>query len=290
MAPPRPHLVPTDAPDWTPDPFPLLTDPAPCSGPVLLSDGDGFAASAASVPRTSVALTQTLYLQEPGDTARISVNDLHQGQIGDCFLIASIGEIALTRPTAISGMIQANANGTETVRLYTAANGRLPTPSTTTFRATSITVENTFPTNAVNNGATQNVVNNQKEIWPQVIEKAFAAANGGYAAIAQGGSPVIAMEELTGHTARAISPASLTLAALQADIAAGDLIVMDTRPGNGLPFNLVGSHAYMVERVTSGPGGGMVQLGNPWGTNQPAAIPFAQLTRGIAEIDIGHLA
>ena len=51
------------------------------------------------------ALTQVLYLQETGDTSLISVNDINQGQIGDCFLLSSIGEIALWHPSAITNMI-----------------------------------------------------------------------------------------------------------------------------------------------------------------------------------------
>ena len=45
----------------------------------------------------SAGLTQVLYLQEPGDAAEISVNDIHQGQMGDCFLMSST-EIAAASP------------------------------------------------------------------------------------------------------------------------------------------------------------------------------------------------
>ena len=110
--------------------------------------------------------------------------------------------------------------------------------------------------------------------------------DGGYGAISNGGSPVIAMEELTGRPATYTTPASLTLSALEAYVGAGDLVVMDTLSRTGLPDNLVSNHAYMVESV-SPTGGGSVTLGNPWGTDQPGALPFTQLSKGIAEIDIG---
>ncbi|HKM62998.1 MAG TPA: hypothetical protein VJY39_10965 [Acidisphaera sp.] len=71
-----------------------------------------------------------LYLQEPGDPAPISVNELVQGNLGDYFLIASIGGLALNDPSAITSMIQSNGDGTETVTLYEAANGNLPRFST----------------------------------------------------------------------------------------------------------------------------------------------------------------
>jgi hypothetical protein len=88
-----------------------------------------------SAVRTTASLTQVLYLQEVGDPALISVNDIHQGQIGDCFLLSSIGELALWYPGAITNMIHVNADGTETVTLYIAASGALPTFGTTSFNA-----------------------------------------------------------------------------------------------------------------------------------------------------------
>ena len=233
--------------------------------------------AAVSVVRTTASLTQVLFLQEAGDPALISVNDIHQGQIGDCFLLSSIGELALWYPSAITNMIRVNADGTETVTLYVAASGALPTFGTTSFKAVSVTVDNIFPSNAVNNGASQDVLNGQKEIWVQVLEKAVATLNGGYNAIANGGYPVISMEELTGQAATWISTNSLTLQLLQSYMAAGDLIVMDTPSSGSLAYNLVNSHAYMFESLTMVSGTPMVQLGNPWGSYQPSAIPLSQL-------------
>ena len=253
-------------------------------------DGSGqFNATTTGSSSSSIAPTPTLYLQESGDTSQISVNDLHQGQLGDCFLISSIGELAINAPSAIPNMIHVNANGTETVTLYTDQSGHLPTFGTTAFKADAVNVSNIFSSAAVNNGATQDVVGNLKEIWPQVIEKAVATLDGGYSAIASGGNPVIAMEELTGHAAAYMSPSALTQVGLKAMLAVGDLITMDTSSQSNLAYNLVSNHAYMMETMTTASNGTpMVQLGNPWGTDQPMAIPFSQLAKGIVEVDVGH--
>jgi hypothetical protein len=261
-----------------------LTDPTN-------SADDQFASVVASIAvrETPPSLTQTLYLTEAGDPGAISLNDIHQGQLGDCFLLSSIGEIAMLKPTFISSMIQSNANATETVALYEASNGRLPSWITTAFKAVSETVTNVFSSAAVNNGVSQDVSGSLKEIWPQVLEKAVATLGGGYSAIANGGSPVVAMEELTGHAATFMSPASLTLAALQLFIKAGDLIVMDTLPNGNLPASLVSNHAYMFESVTGSGASAAVHLGNPWGIDQPAPILLSQLSHWIGEVDIGHL-
>lgn len=254
---------------------------------VILSEDAGFAATATTAAMKAVPLVNVLFLQESGDTAAISVNDLHQGQLGDCFLIASIGELALTHPDAITRMIKVNANGTETVTLYTDKNGHVAGYGATSFKSTTITIDNNFSSAGVNNSANQNVMSGRKEIWPQVLEKAIAMLDGGYGAVANGGNPMIVMQQLTGHTAISLSPAQLTLQKLQAFIAEGDLIAMDTGGGK-LGFNLVNSHAYMFEKVTIVSGAAMVQVGNPWGTNQASLIPLTQLSKAFVEIDVGH--
>jgi hypothetical protein len=246
------------------------------------------AASPLATPKAA-AIPQALYLTEPGEATAIDVYDINQGQLGDCFLLSSIGEIALLKPTFIASMIHANSNGTETVTLYKAANGALPGFNTTSFKATTATVTNVFPSNSVDNGATQDVVNGVKEIWPQVLENAVAQLDGGYSAIANGGNPVIAMEELTGHAATYMSPSALTLAALLGFSNAGDLIVMDTASRSSLPNSLVGNHAYMFDGVTGSGSSAAVKLLNPWGNDEPTPILMSQLSKSIVEVDIGHL-
>ena len=143
----------------------------------------------------------------------------------------------------------------------------------------------------MNSGAKQDVVGNQKEIWPQVLEKAVATLDGGYNAIAYGGDPLVAMEELTGRATSYMTPASLTLATLQKYIAAGDLIVMDTSSRSGLSYGLFNDHAYMFDKLKGTGSSAAVQLLNPWGFDQPAAIPLtnwrrAALSRSILGIQV----
>ncbi len=258
-------------------PAPAWTDPIPAFGAV---EPGSFGAT---------ALVQTLYLKEAGDTAPISVNDLHQGQIGDCFLISSIGELALFHPTSLSNMIKLNADGTETVTLYTGPNGSVPGYGATAFKPVSVSVTNLFPNFAVNNLASQDVVGNQKEIWAQVLEKAYATLYGGYDPISRGGNPMIAMDILTGKPAHAVAPSSMTADVLTRNATAGNLIVFDTPNSRTLPYNLVGNHAYMFEKLTMVNGLPMVQLGNPWGFSQPSLIPVSQVSKTFAEIDVGQV-
>jgi hypothetical protein len=244
------------------------------------------AGAAASLGTTSTGLTMVLYLQEPGEASAISAYDINQGQMGDCYLLSSIGELALFHPTWITRMIQSNANGTETVTLYDAANGSLPNIGATAYKPVAINVTNSFPGNAVNSGASQDVYNGQKEIWVQVLEKAVATLYGGYNGIANGGIPSIAMEELTGCTATSVSPASVSLQQLQSAISAGDLITFDTGGSGNLPYAMFGDHAYMFNSLSTVNGTVMVNLLNPWGFDEPTAIPFSQIGSVIDQIDI----
>ena len=258
------------------------------SNVITTSDDEFFGAGSTTATVGSTAHT-ALYLTQPGNAAAIALTDINQGQIGDCFLLSSIGEIARTNPSFISNMIHANADGTETVRLYTGGNGSLPGYGATSFRAVTENVTNVFPTNSVNNGANQDVVNGVKEIWPQVLEKAFAELNGGYGAIANGGNPTIAMQELTGHTAQAYAPSRLSAAMLQSFVAQGDLVTFDTSSANST-YNTVGGHAYMLAGLTTVGGAPAAVLANPWGFDQPAAIPLSQLSKAFVEVDVGRTA
>ena len=44
--------------------------------------------------------------------------DIHQGNLGDCYFMASLGEVALKNQAAITNMFIVNGDGTYTVRFY----------------------------------------------------------------------------------------------------------------------------------------------------------------------------
>jgi hypothetical protein len=239
---------------------------------VSLSDATTIPASASPTSSTGV-----LYLQQPGGLTTIDVKDVNQGQIGDCFLLASICELAFFAPNAIMNMIHANADGTETVTLYTNGDGSLVNistyqapSSTAAFRPVSVTVNNAFPSSAVNNYYSP--VNGQTEIWVQVLEEAVAtlySAGGpdtaGYALLNNGGFSLGAMEVLTGLPGSNAAIATVTAAQLTGDLAAGDLITIATTSAMSTTLDLIESHEYAFEGITTVNGTPMVQLYNPWG-------------------------
>ena len=132
----------------------------------------------------------------------------------------------------------------------------------------------------------------QKEIWPQVLEKAVATLDGGYDAIANGGYPALAMEELTGHVANSMSAANLTLAMLQSYVSAGDLVSLDTSSRGTLPYGLVSDHCYMFEKLNgSGASLGDSDVGQSMGHRSTSSDPADSrlASSGIMQIDIGHI-
>ena len=152
----------------------------------------------------------SLYLTETGDPGRISPNDIAQGQIGDCYFLASLGEIAIMDPGFITGqLITKDSGSSATVNLFDDADGGPVTSGTTSFVPDSIKVTDTFSPNGVNDYNANDVVNGQKEIWPQVVEKAYGKDIGGFSP--DGGLDVDALEALTGKKATYQPTSDVTL-------------------------------------------------------------------------------
>jgi hypothetical protein len=124
-------------------------------------------------------LKQALYLQEQGDASEITPTDIHQEQIGDCGLLSVLGEIAIKDPAYIPDqLIRRDDDSAETVALYNGAGGGDIDFKTAEFSPVSFHIDNNFPPGSVNGGRHDSVVDGFKEIWPQVLEKAYAIDQG----------------------------------------------------------------------------------------------------------------
>src|SRR3990172_2095223 len=53
--------------------------------------------------------------------------DVKQGSVGDCYLMASLAEVALRNPSTITSMFIVNGDGTYTVRFYNAGQANYVT-------------------------------------------------------------------------------------------------------------------------------------------------------------------
>lgn len=245
-----------------------------------------------------MSVTQTLFMQEPGDASAVSINDVNQGWLGDCFVCAPIAALALERPDYIQHMIRDNEDGTQSVRLYLDPsyfnNDLAPHFTVAADNSTWITVHDSdlSPGMNTNNGG-QLIVNGVQEIWPQVIENAIAQVYGGYINLNYGGFSDGVMQLLTGapvtQTYIALQNYGATTqpstAQLQADLAAKDMVTFFTGApdGHGLIYN----HAYTLTSVNTENGVDYAHFRNPWGYSDPEPIPVSDLGNAFVGMDVG---
>jgi hypothetical protein len=220
------------------------------------------------------------------------MSDVNQGDIGDCWFLSSLSEVAYQDPALIQSMVTDNGNGTYGVRFY--ENGS----------PVYVTVNN----DVANNGQGFNA---SPYLWSDVVETAFAElqqqdpiSGGGsnensFASIGEGGYPNEALDAIVGATSieTFVAPksallglwlessgggasfvsSSAALADLVSGLMSGDDLVLSsttntttTTPGGALAAELVGGHALAIYGYDASTG--ELEIRNPWGSN-PAGDP-----------------
>jgi hypothetical protein len=205
-----------------------------------------------------------LFVDGPSNT------DVRQGQVGDCYLVASLAEAALVDPAIITSMFIVNGDGTYTVTFYNYG------------QAEYVTVDSFLSTNGSGNlifaGRGQHYLDAGNELWVALAEKAYVQANqfgwirpglpgngqNAYSAI-DGGYIATALGHVSGQTTIAFASASTAanFTTMVNAFDAGELVAFasksTTAPGSGI----VGAHAYAV--VGYDLTAQTVTLYNPWG-------------------------
>lgn len=226
----------------------------------------------------------------------VSDTDINQDGLNDCYVLSPLGEIARSDPGFIRHMIHDNGDGTYTVTLHQKDPGfgnlwgLLGDDKTVKVRVSA----SDFSTDSVNSGAGQDTSGGTREIWPQVVEAAYAKLIGGgnltkgYQDLAspRGGVPADAMFTLTGQSSRQTSPISPRQ--LQSNLQQGKLVTFDTPDKDNLPYGLVGHHSYMVVGLATGSDGKQyLELRNPWGDDEPQKVPVSAWNRVFDATDVG---
>jgi len=243
-----------------------------------------------SYPTQYEATTLPLY----GASGSPQACDVNQGEVGDCYFLASLAEVAQEEPNTIKDMITDNGNGTYAVEFQ--INGQ----------ADYVTVNNELPTltnpNQANPNGSDLAFANGDTAWAPLIEKAFVEldeqsgvqlgagsfdrANDNYAGIS-GGSGTI-LTELTGKNviedwlpSYATSTYSALLSSLSTDLASGQEIDL-ANFGNGAG-SLIGGHMFEVESVDVQ--AGTITLHDPYGSDTPsyAAATFTETLAQLAQ-------
>ncbi|MEJ7730692.1 MAG: C2 family cysteine protease [Polyangiaceae bacterium] len=134
-----------------------------------------------------------------GDANEVHPNDVTQGMIGDCFVMTAMAAIAQGNPDIIKNAIKDNGDGTYTVTFHEKAAWYDPFDSG--YHDVQITVTGEFPATDGNPVFAQpgDMNGDQRELWPMILEKAYAQYAGGYDEIAEGGQSADVLALLTGR-------------------------------------------------------------------------------------------
>ncbi|WP_017557354.1 C2 family cysteine protease [Nocardiopsis baichengensis] len=225
------------------------------------SDVGGDPAAGNSPSSLSYGELDDYSLFASGDDA-VDWEHVDQGALGDCWLMATMGAMAVQDPGAIEDMIQENVNGTFTVTFP----GQDP-----------ITVTPDLPLDAAGNPEFASSNEEPPVIWPAVLEKAYAQMNGGDYSRLENWHPGAAMTTFGGD-ATDYAPddwvppwEDVTMDGLADKFESGESITLST-PLDGEDSalvddeedTLVSAHVYFVSDVDRE--AGTVTVRNPWGS------------------------
>lgn len=233
------------------------------------------------------------------DINLIDINDIKQGSIGNCWLMATMIAIANKKPHAIARLIKQRnkKRGLYDVTIYIKKNGRnIPQV---------ITVNDRFPVGDKPPRAheTGDKEGKKEELWVMLIEKAYAVYLGSYQEL-KGGHSYKAMEALTGNKAsrhrinkirnisrfirnKLNSNTILIASSSKSKIRerSSEDGIADTEKFGSFNLLQTENHAYVIKRIESG----KVKLYNPHGRNHPKLIPFKEFKNLFSRIQVGRL-
>ena len=132
----------------------------------------------------------------------VSANDIRQGSLGDCYLLSAMSIIAHSRPELIKKIFHPESRvyrfeGMYSIMLYSGKSPEIITIDDKFF------VNPSSKTHAFTQLCTD-AITNEREIWPLLVEKAYAKFHGSYSAI-EGGLVHTALEELTNGSGSSFS-------------------------------------------------------------------------------------
>lgn len=248
----------------------------------------------------------TPFVAADGDTNAVSPNDIAQGALGDCYVMSSLATIAQQNPDLIKNMIKGpDKDGNYTVTLY----DKKPAWQFwgDDFKKVEVKVSPDLPLKDGSPVFAQALdqKNGQTEIWPGLIEKAWAQHFGGsnYHSI-EGGWGNEAMEHLTGKKSDTFDPGNMSFEQLQKmvsdgkgitlgslnDLKLGPIDLPDSHDSNALYKNgtLITNHEYFVTGVD--PKTKEVIVHNPWGWDRgDIRIPFDQFQKAFRQVSTNPL-
>lgn len=227
----------------------------------LGADNPGVGSGAEGYATSYVAFTTPLW-----SGSGPSYKDINQGQVGDCYFVSALGELALQDPTAIENMIKQNSNGSYSVEFQ--VNGQ----------ADWVTVNNQLAEYGSGGRSGPVFANGEGTLWAPLIEKAYVelteqiyGTKGANYNNIDGGNDN-GLQAITGQSDNwdgftaheSTSSLQSLLTQLQTAFNGKEEILFASQT-NDSAANLVASHMFFVTGVNAA--AGTVSLENPWGAN-----------------------
>ena len=228
-------------------------------------------------------------------TGPVRIEDISQGYLGDCYLVAGLAALAHSAPGLIRDAVRnGKRDGTYEVSFdRIGENGR-------NYGERRLVVDNWFPTKNDHmlyaNGGRKEVARNHldefedydRPLWPSILEKAFATIAGGYAELDKGGYPDHVFYALTGNKPlsfdlgrKGSEESKEAIDELKRALRRGDPITAETKDrdkGKGIYSN----HTSVAVGYTKD----KVILRNPHDTRTPLAVSYEDFQRAFESISI----
>jgi hypothetical protein len=203
-------------------------------------------------------------------------SDVMQGALGDCYFVATLGEIALKSPSTITSMFIVNGDGTFTVRFF--HNGV----------ADYVTVDNKLPVDQwgrfIFDGMGAMASSTSNVLWVALAEKAYVQMNeagwlrqgmsgsglNSYQAIAGGWFSSVSSQVANRASTTVMLGSSQTFDQFATAFNAGKLIGFASK-GSPSSSLIVGGHQYVAVGLNASTQ--TVTLFNPWGVNNGSSYP-----------------
>ncbi|MEN9799672.1 MAG: hypothetical protein RL653_3369 [Pseudomonadota bacterium] len=201
----------------------------------------------------------------------VSKDDVVQGMIGNCYLVAAFSSVAAQSPKAIQDAIKDNGDGTYTVRFFQTSYG------SSSATPVNITVDGQLPTRW--GGLNYGKGKDRSELWVPLLEKAYAQWKGGFENIGHGGAAGEVMAALTGRRASytwlsTSSNEQSIFNQVKSSLAAGRSVAAGTHGEESKPMytgtGMYANHAYSITGTSEENGVRYVHLRNPWGEVEPS--------------------
>ncbi|MGA2500577.1 MAG: C2 family cysteine protease, partial [Tepidisphaeraceae bacterium] len=182
-------------------------------------------------------------------------DDIRQGTVGDCYLMAGLAALAKANPNAIRQTITDLGDGTYAVRFY--KNGQ----------QAYVRVDADLPVDSRNRMPYAGL-GREGSLWAALVEKAYATFRKGqnsYASLA--GGFIDEADAALGRKSKTVSRFSSGASLLKwvgGELAQGHAVALGTRNPDGAP--VLAEHAYSVDSVVFRSGQPIaLRVRNPWG-------------------------